>query len=342
MSSDVLRPRESGKFIASKAKHVKILEDGIDKLAEKIVGVVEGDKKEISVDRWALHKLLPQGRDEAALNWVFVSDVLNFSFWCGEDEKYVVEYRGEEWTGYWSLCAALCRAVDEGYIITDASVMSSMDENTFHHIFRSSTPFQLPMMGQRLQCLREAGHVLLQKFGGKFSNVIREANGSGVRLMSMVAENFESFRDVVEYEGKKLGIYKRAQIVVGDVWACMGGMSPCDFKDIHLITAFADYRVPQALAWLGVLQYDGALMEILKKDTILAYGEDKEVEIRGCTIHAVELLVKRVQEKMEGRDGFKGVKVNSIMMDHYLWDLRRSQDARMKGIPFHRVRCIYY
>lgn len=36
--------------------------------------------------------------------------------------------------------------------------------------------------------------------------------------------------------------------------------------------------------------------------------------------------------------------VNSILVDFFLWDYRRdnAEEIESKGIPFHRVRCIYY
>ncbi len=44
---------------------------------------------------------------------IFVVDLLNFSFWSDdESRRYAVTYRGKAWTGYWSLCAAINRAID--------------------------------------------------------------------------------------------------------------------------------------------------------------------------------------------------------------------------------------
>ena len=37
-------------------------------------------------------------------------------------------------------------------------------------------------------------------------------------------------------------IYKRAQILVADIWACCGAKGYGEFKDIDVITMFADYR----------------------------------------------------------------------------------------------------
>jgi hypothetical protein len=37
-------------------------------------------------------------------------------------------------------------------------------------------------------------------------------------------------------------LYKRAQILVADIWACFEGQGYGEFNDIDEITMFADYR----------------------------------------------------------------------------------------------------
>jgi hypothetical protein len=39
-----------------------------------------------------------------------------------------------------------------------------------------------------------------------------------------------------------VAIYKRAQILIGDIWACFHGEGLGYFSDIDTITMFADYR----------------------------------------------------------------------------------------------------
>lgn len=66
-----------------------------------------------------------------------------------------------------------------------------------------------------------------------------------------------------------VAIYKRAQILVADIWACCGGRGIGTFKDIDMLTAFADYRIPQALVWFGVLQYSDHLTQLLWAGTFV-------------------------------------------------------------------------
>jgi len=73
-------------------------------------------KKEYSTKTWSSHELHPKVKDESTVAFVFTMDLLNFSFWSEkvDEERFAIEYKGKRWTGYWSLVAALQRALDEG------------------------------------------------------------------------------------------------------------------------------------------------------------------------------------------------------------------------------------
>ncbi|KRT81417.1 hypothetical protein AMK59_5259 [Oryctes borbonicus] len=64
-----------------------------------------------------------------------------------------------------------------------------------------------------------------------------------------------------------------------------------------------------------------------------------EVEIRGCSIHAVELIKLYVSNKIDNPQ-----KINSILIDHFLWDFRRKNAKKILTdvLPFHKTFSIYY
>lgn len=183
------------------------------------------------------------------------------------------------------------------------------------------------------------GACLSEKFEGSFENCVKQCLNSAKKLLSIIIENFECFRDEAEYKGQKVALYKRAQILIGDIWACFNGEGLGFFYDIDEITMFADYRVPQTLLYFGVLKYDDRLSERLKKNEIMENGEEDEVEIRGCSIDAVETIVENVKEKLPSDKV-----VNSVLVDHFLWDFRRknAQEILEKVLPFHKTYSIYY
>jgi hypothetical protein len=123
-------------------------------------------EKDYSMRDWSKHELHPKAKDETTVDFIFVMDLLNFSFWSESDEssqQFAVEYRGQRWTGYWSLVAALQRALDERIPITSPSFWVDEEVCTdvyLKYIFRSATGEEIPMLQDRIYCMREAGYVL--------------------------------------------------------------------------------------------------------------------------------------------------------------------------------------
>ncbi|XP_013412543.1 queuosine salvage protein-like isoform X1 [Lingula anatina] len=341
MSKAVLLPRAGGKLIAQHSKDVSINTEGVKKLAAMLLE--KAKKREFFIGSWRDHTLNPKTSDEKAINWIFLCDTLNFSFWSkDENNKFMVRYKGKEYTGYWSLCAAINRAIDEGTPITDPNYYSKMTMDQLKHVMRSDSAQQMPLLEERLCVVHEAGKVLVEKYNESFVTCLKQANQSAQDLLKLVVRDFSSYRDEVDFEGQKVGIYKRVQILIADIWACCLGEGLGNFDDIDTITMFADYRIPQALVYFGVLEYSDALWEMLKSDATFRSGDRLEVEIRGCSIWATELVNQEIQDLMAADEACGDITVNSILIDHFLWDYRREHAEEMNSIPIHKIRCIYY
>lgn len=76
-------------------------------------------------------------------------------------------------------------------------------------------------------------------------------------------------------------------------------------------------------------------------DNLLPNGDAKEVEIRGGSIHAVELVKAEVRRLLTDAN-LPVSSINSVLIDHYLWDYRREHALAMEKYPYHKTRCIYY
>lgn len=48
-------------------------------------------------------------------------------------------------------------------------------------------------MSERIRILREVGVIVLNEFEGKFSNIIKQANKSAVRLLYLLTSRFNNF-----------------------------------------------------------------------------------------------------------------------------------------------------
>ncbi|KAF2869599.1 hypothetical protein BDV95DRAFT_575853 [Massariosphaeria phaeospora] len=302
----------------------------------------EMQKREYSTTAWAKHQLHPEAKDESTVRFIFTVDLLNFSFWSekSDDERYAVTYRGKKWTGYWSLVAAIQRALDEEIPITDSDFWINEEECTdevLRSVFRSDTEAEIPMFEERVKCLREAGQILQEEFDSSVSTLIDDAKNSAAGLVNMLAERFPCFRDEAKFERKMVRFLKRAQIFVADLWAAFEGEAYGSFNDIDKITMFADYRVPQMLHSLGVLVYCPPLEGKLRRFETIEPGHSWELQIRGCSIWAVELLRREILKLQPDAE------VNAILIDFFLYDLAKEREAaEVEAIPHHRTRSIWY
>ncbi|PSN73328.1 hypothetical protein BS50DRAFT_653801 [Corynespora cassiicola Philippines] len=302
----------------------------------------EMQKRDYSTKAWSEHELHPKTKDENTVNFIFLMDLLNFSFWSEkpEEERFAVSYREKKWTGYWSLVAAIQRALDDEIPITDPSFWANEDECTeekLREVFRSDTEEEIPMFAERMKCIREAGRILEEEFDSSVITLIEDAKGSAAALVNLLAEHFNCFRDEGTYDKKKVRFLKRAQIFVADLWAAFDGEGYGAFNDIDKITMFADYRVPQMLHSLGVISYCPPLEGRMRRLEMIESGHSWELQIRGCSIWAIELLRREIL-KLEPE-----AKINAILIDFFLYDLAKEKEkAGEDAIPHHRTRSIWY
>ena len=175
---------ESAEYVYDNSVDVAIDMQGTKAAAATIWRLMQ--EKDYSCKTWSQHQLHPKSKDENSVNLIFIMDLLNFSFWsdCTNSKNaFSIEYVGKRWTGYWSLVAALQRALEEGlylshdnkfwaYLLLDIGIPVTSSEywasqchdctsETFRNIFRSATSEEMPLLADRISCIREAGQILI-------------------------------------------------------------------------------------------------------------------------------------------------------------------------------------
>lgn len=109
--------------------------------------------------------------------------------------------------------------------------------------------------------------------------------------------NVTGFRDHTVYKGHQIFLYKRAQIFAADLWGAFKGQRYGEFKDIESVTMFADYIVPAVLEQLGVLKFSPSLANMIESNIEIISGSEEEVELRACSVHAVEEIRELIHRK---------------------------------------------
>ena len=115
---------------------------------------------------------------------------------------------------------------------------------------------------------------------------------------------------------------------------------------------FADYRVPQVLHHLRILDYPHVLEVVLQTHKPLASGSPEELSIRAASVVAVERVRQEILAII-AREGTEvsEERVSSVLIDFYLWDLAKKIEGGTDAVhgvrtneilPPHRTRSIWY
>ena len=211
-------------------------------------------------------------------------------------------------SGYFTVASALADrwrslgpwSPDELRALKGADVAAVLGQESDHEL-----------MGLYAEALRDLGRFLGER---RALDVVAEAGGSAERLASALSAGMPFFDD--------RGFWKRAQIAPNDLALA----AVADFSDLDRLTIFADNLVPHVLRVDGVLRYDPDLAARIDAGELLPRGAE-ERELRGCAVHACELLSERLG--MPAR-----------LLDTALWT--RGQAPRYKSVPRHRTRTVYY
>lgn len=311
-------------FVVDNARHVRLNLPVLDSLTQKWVD------QPFEVPGWD-EPIHWRGTPEQTLHYVLLLDALNFCFWVDPGQiRWEVEYQGQAFNGYKALSVALRRALEEGEELTSAHRLATLTQEQLAHILRGRG--QIPMLAERLEHANQVGRQLLELWEGDFSRAVASCRGSALALTALIARDFPCFYDVSHYQGRAIPLYKRAQITVVDIAGSLGFQGYGEFGDLDQLTAFADYKIPQVLRALGVMEYADELAERVDRQQLLAPGSPEEVEIRAAMVWAVELIRRRLAER--------GRPLMAYELDWFFWNLGQTQLPEEK--PYHRVRTVFY
>lgn len=318
------RIREQCAWVAEQAVHVRLCEDRIPAFAASLASASIARPE---IDR--IHHYVEPVSDPAGTAAFFATlDAVNFG------SGYFPHLRKRQGcSGYFTIAGALTdRFRADGPISADA--LATCRPKDCAEIFKQDldVPEMAELMSLFAQAWQDLGQDLIAHYGGDVLALIEDATGSAARLVGIL-DRQPFFRDVAEYQGIEVPLYKRAQIAASDLALAFDGQGPGAFTDLDRLTIFADNLVPHVLRVEGLLEYEPVLLSRIESGKSLESGSAEEVELRACAVHAVERIAAAI--KAQGRPA------TSRDLDLILWN--HGQNPRVKAAGRrHRTRCVYY
>lgn len=314
---------EGSKFVVDQSKHVRI---NTDQIAAVTASVVDKDLE--------LSAISPAKRNlslDLIIPLITAFNVIDFCFWAEKDKpKWTVERDGEKIDGATALfrCLEVELVKNPNFISGDSLANLTTDE--LQRILSGNV--EIPLFKERLACLHEAGQVLSKKFDGNFWKLYLDSKGNAVKMTELLVDNFSSFDDTAEYAGKRIGFYKRAQLNAKMVSDALVRAGHKPFEALDQLTAFADYKVPQILRRLGILEYSEDLAAKVDSYQLIPKNSLEEIEMRAADVWAVKLM----GDGLKPRYSF----ITPSHIDCLLWNWSQTKTKDEK--PYHRTYTIYY
>ncbi|KAK9135326.1 hypothetical protein Syun_014656 [Stephania yunnanensis] len=302
--------RLSAAWVATHSSHVTVDSTGI----ERAVDAINGSVPKVEWDFEGIHYF---DNGPLTVQYLFVLDALNFCFWPDKDLSYD------------HLASGLKAAIQNDKSVFNADRLQTYTGPQLRELLKWPRP--LPLEDERVRLLHEVGLELERSFGGKAANLVESCGKSAASLVALIARHFPGFRDHSVYKGHQVFLYKRAQIFAADLWGAFKGQGYGEFNDIGAVTIFADYIVPAVLRQLGVLKYSSSLAGKIEANKEIDSGTEEEVELRACSIYAVEKMRDLIKMK-------SGKQVLSVELDLWLW----SFGIQSQSLLHHRTLSIYY
>ena len=309
------------KYVVRHSQSVKINHDNLKTLVKRI--------KHQKPPAWSPLKYHFIGQASETVQYLFILDSLDFTLFPQPFQGQWRIFLGKEKiSGFFALSSALKNAIKK-YPLLDCRFLKNITTSALREIFRGEN--EIPLLELRQKILRQNAAILLKNFNGQAVNIVKQANHNAQQLVEILTANFPCLNDTTMYRGKKIHFRKHAQILTGDIWGALKGKGYGRFNDIHKLTCFADYKLPQLLRHFGVLEYAPSLAKKIQQRQYLKSGSMPEVEIRANTIWAIEAIKNELKRE--------GVIFLSCQIDWLLWNMAK----RIKmAEPHHQTRTIFY
>ena len=304
---------KSCKYVANNSKSVKINETNLDKFIGKI--------KKIETEHWLAfspYNLLDLPT-ETIINFLLVYESIDFSFWG--NPKWTINTENGKEDGSIALLYALLNYVKE----RNTTDFSNITKEEFKEILKGN--IEIPLFEERYNIIRNVSNIVNKKMNGNFYTFIKGVT-LDTELFEIIVKYFSNFKDERIYNNREIYFYKLAQLLTSDILHIRERKENIKVDYSHLVGC-SDYKIPQVMRGLGILEYSDKLSNIIDNKKEIEVNSEYEVEIRANMLVAIDLIKKKLDNK-----------VCAIDINDYIWSQGRNKTIELK--PYHLTRNTNY
>ena len=303
-------------YVVNKSKNVKIDSSKIDLLVSNL--------DFFSTSNQDVTKIKKLSEKEKILK-VFLSESINFCFW--PEKNWIVVKDGQEISGSLAMFILFNKAINEKRLILDPKVLINLSYEEFCDFFEADNKPN-GLFKERYSNFMEVVKIFYKENDFIYDKILNVNNDQ--ELLNLIVKRFKSFNDVSYYNLKKIGFYKRAILIVRELYKYIPKMRD-NLNDLMSLTACADYVLPSIFRDFGILNYSKDIAKMVDNDIQIKHNSKIEIEIRAATIFIVDQIRLKLLKK--------GINVSSAIIDEVVWFYAKQQKLKSKR---HKTITIYY
>lgn len=310
MSNLLNRIKESSKYVSDNSKYVKINYEKIDE-------IIEGG--EFNAIRYWLDtnpfNILDMNYRDIVNFLLLYHTIGDYCFWG--DPKWEIDTEVGKLDGSYAIMYILINRFRNNNDM-------NMSYEEFADMLKGNV--EIPLLKERYNCLVEMNKYL-DSIGKDFYDEIKDLKVD-IDLLDYVVSTFSYFKDETTYNGVNVYFYKRAQLLVSDVLHVRKMLENIEV-DYSNLMGCADYKIPQVMNALGMLEYEYDLEYKLARKEELQEDSIEEIEIRANDLVVIDYIYEKLNREVCRMD-----------INDYIWLL--GQDKSKINKNYHRTRTIRY
>ena len=310
MSNLLNRIKESSKYVSDNSKYVKINYEKIDE-------IIEGG--EFNTIRYWLDtnpfNILDMNYRDIVNFLLLYHTIGDYCFWG--DPKWEIDTEVAKLDGSYAIMYILINRFRNNNDM-------NMSYEEFADMLKGNV--EIPLLKERYNCLVEMNKYL-DSIGKDFYDEIKDLKVD-IDLLDYVVSIFSYFKDETNYDGVNVYFYKRAQLLVSDVLHVRKMLENIEV-DYSNLMGCADYKIPQVMNSLGMLEYEYDLEYKLARKEELEEDSIEEIEIRANDLVVIDYIYEKLNREVCRMD-----------INDYIWLL--GQDKSKINKNYHRTKTIHY
>ena len=265
-------------YVINKSKYVQI---NYNKLDEFIKNIDSSNLK-----NWILYNPynILELDTETLINFLLIFESIDYSFWG--QPKWKVNTDDGIKDGSDALLYIMLKYVKE----TKTTDFSNISMDEFKQLLKGN--IEIPLLKERYKTISDISKIVNEKMNGSFYEYTKNIN-TDTELFNVIISNFESFKDERMYMGKAVYFYKLAQLLTSDILHIKEELEGVKVDYSNLIGC-ADYKIPQTLRALDILEYNDELSYIVDTKEPMEISSEYEVEIRASQLVVIDYITKKL------------------------------------------------